>query len=171
MELKKHKLPKHRKWSRTLSRHLCEEHADEFNEWWNPELFNWEGESNALAKYCHEHFEKWWDPNRLKTTACILAKYCSEYFDKWWDYFKHTVELSDDVIWPLFCPQHFRTWWPVISKRYRLTNSFWIHLADNCVEYIDEWIMHFLEQYELTKAILSLDEYDLIRLLSAAKQD
>ncbi|MEM0173502.1 MAG: hypothetical protein QXI16_03230, partial [Sulfolobaceae archaeon] len=77
---------KPQKYSRDYSRHLCKYAADKFDEWWDPERFDWRA-SVLLCIYLPDKFDIWWNPN--KYYWCIgsgeLCKYLPHKFDIWWD--------------------------------------------------------------------------------------
>ena len=73
-------------WENYDSWTLCWKYDDKFDEWWDPEKFNWE-DSWALSRYCAENFDTWWDPDKFNwyNSSNALALYCNNHFNKWWD--------------------------------------------------------------------------------------
>jgi len=97
-------------WSNYNSRDLCFYYSRYFDEWWDPDRFDWENKSWALSDYCSKHFDKWWDPDKFnQSTFNFLAQECSEHFDKWWD----PAKFNWDYSWTLAagCSSHFDKWW------------------------------------------------------------
>ena len=43
-------------WEKYNSEELCDYHNEQFDEWWDPDLFNWKYSIN-LSKNCYKYFE------------------------------------------------------------------------------------------------------------------
>ena len=60
---------------------LCER---EFQTWWNPNKFNWKQHSEELCKYTPNQFEIWWDAELFYSSKSsnkpALSWYCSDHF-------------------------------------------------------------------------------------------
>jgi len=62
---------------------FCTRH---FNEWWDPNKFDWKGYSFFLAEFCTRYFDIWWDSDKYNwQDSRYLAEYCSDHFPKWWN--------------------------------------------------------------------------------------
>jgi len=58
------KMTKEEWWKKYSSFKLCEDYSDFFDEWWDPDKFDWLS-SWLLSEYCSDHFEKWWDADKF----------------------------------------------------------------------------------------------------------
>jgi len=68
-------------WQEYSSKELCMYHAYPFDEWWDPERYNWENKSWALANHCSKHFNIWWDAEKYNwSDFYILSKNCLDKF-------------------------------------------------------------------------------------------
>ena len=86
---------------------LCQYHSDNFDEWWDPDKYEWSQSSWALAQFCPKHFDKWWNPDKFDWGASsYLAMYCPEYFSEWWDINKFDWELGSDNL-SIYCATKF----------------------------------------------------------------
>jgi len=60
------------------SRYLAKYCSEHFDKWFDKELFDWNN-SEYLAEYCSAHFDKWFDKELFDWNhSWYLAKYCSD---------------------------------------------------------------------------------------------
>jgi len=66
---------------------LCEYHHEQFDEWWDPDLYDYKNYSYNLTVYCAKYINKWLHKDRYNwaEASWALAYYCTDYFDVWWD--------------------------------------------------------------------------------------
>jgi hypothetical protein len=145
----------------TMIKHInITQYSNKFDEWWDPENFDWISESGSLAKYHRSDFDKWWDPERFNWADCgNLAIYCSQHFDKWWDPNRvHWFTISsilastyadrfDDwfdrdlfhpngyIMLAKHCSDHFDKWWD--KFKYDMHNMYNLIRYCNC--HFDKW--------------------------------
>ena len=74
---------------------LCKNHHKYFEEWWDPDLFDWE-DSWALAEYCSEYFDIWWDPEKFDWSGSDTMHKYMNFFDSLWNTgnFNHKSNLE-----------------------------------------------------------------------------
>ena len=84
---------------------LCQKCSTKFDDWWDPEEFDWHCYSWTLASHCWMHFEKWWNPNRFRWNKVeALVKCCSQYIEIWYvDYDTLTQKSIVDLVGDLGC--------------------------------------------------------------------
>jgi len=98
-------------WETYGGRDLCKYRSDDFDEWWDPTLFDWD-DSGYLLLRCYSHFDKWWDPNKFdwgRSSYNSIYLYKNE-FKKWWspdefNYYKGSSILA------LYFYYLFDKWW------------------------------------------------------------
>jgi len=95
-------------WKKYNSWDLCYGHSKKFDEWWDPDKYNW-GFSYALAEYCSEKFNTWWDSERFDwhSGSRNLTKYCHKYFNKWWDINKYDWHNGYETFYMSGCSSKF----------------------------------------------------------------
>jgi hypothetical protein len=64
-----------------------------YEQWWNPDKFNWVGYSRQLGIHVCDDFEIWWNPEKFNWVwAHILKMHCHRFEHIWAaDYIIHTV--------------------------------------------------------------------------------
>tara|TARA_R110002020_G_scaffold96724_7_gene231320 strand:- start:1325 stop:1600 length:276 start_codon:yes stop_codon:yes gene_type:complete len=63
------------------------DNADEFDEWFNADKFNWYHGGGLLIGYCSDHFEKWFNADKFnwKDYGWYLPLNFIKYIDIWYD--------------------------------------------------------------------------------------
>ena len=103
--------------------------AEHFDEWFNPDTYDWMGCGHFLAEFHSDKFDKWWNPEKYGIyNHHVLAKYCHENFNKWWDpEGLDTYQKSIDAL-------------PQVTHRHRLSTSLmYKNLRQYCLADIDVW--------------------------------
>jgi len=61
-----------------------QKNADKIESWFDPDTFYWEDGSWALAQYCFNDFNIWWDKNKFNWEHDLyLTAYCWDWKDIW----------------------------------------------------------------------------------------
>lgn len=94
---------------------LCKYQLTNIEIWFDPGLYNWEGEFWALCEYCHTYFDVWWHDDIHDIiieggTIYHLAKFCSDKFEIWWDL--QVVRDCDWVVIREYCGEYETIWAP-----------------------------------------------------------
>tara|TARA_R110002020_G_scaffold96724_7_gene231317 strand:- start:455 stop:733 length:279 start_codon:yes stop_codon:yes gene_type:complete len=78
-----------------------EKNADRFDDWFNPDTFNWY-RSSELAFFCSKHFDKWWDAEKFRCEydfgGVELISHCMAYIDIWYNSSKFEKSYDELLI-------------------------------------------------------------------------
>lgn len=110
----------------------------DFKQWFKKDEFNYELNSNVLAKDFSKYFNIWWDKKRFNYAyhnSFTLAKYCSKYFNKWWDKQKFDYAFGSEALAEC-CSEYFPIWWDKENFNYMRGSGF---LARYCTKYFKDW--------------------------------
>ena len=169
MELHKHDLSASQ-WNGELCEHLCTKHTHEFDEWWDPEKYNWKDASEELARFCYEHFDKWWNEDKFnwidESAVAELMKCCYMYFDKWWDETRFNNLIDGSYGLARYCYMHFHKWWNPETFNWDDAEAIRA-LGKYCYEYANIWFPDYVKIMELSKTLLHISDFEKLKLRCA----